>query len=173
MTSVDATTHSPAPRQFTDSANGNVYVVSREETGWTVIPDGGKAGIHSIVADSAEAAMAHFRAHFEDAPAPDDFIVVRGGLVENTPNIPVFDLDVLESDGPADQAWIDELLELAARITEHPAAAQALRQDLLAIEAYTVCLGSRTQCARLRAIWEAASPTTFFTPPTTEQEPQA
>lgn len=97
--------------------------------------------------------------HLND-PAPlDDFVVVRGGLVDNVPSLPVFDLDVLESDDPEHGHWVTELLELAESIVRHPGAALALREDLLRIQAHVVRHGDHAQRARLRHIWQVAEKT--------------
>lgn len=41
----------------------------------------------------------------------DGYIIVRGGLVQNEPIIPVIDLDVLDTDGPYDGLYVDDCLE--------------------------------------------------------------
>lgn len=51
----------------------------------------------------------------------DSYVVVEGGLVQNSPGLPVFDLDVLDSD-PADPGARAEATELQARIMEAPQA---------------------------------------------------
>lgn len=52
----------------------------------------------------------------DQASAGDDFIIVDGGLVQNDPSLPVFDLDVLSSDVDA----ADEIANLYDRMSEHP-----------------------------------------------------
>ena len=52
------------------------------------------------------------------APASDDFIVVEGGLVQNSPALPVFDMDVLDSDQSVDDVF-EELFGLYERIHDH------------------------------------------------------
>lgn len=51
----------------------------------------------------------------------DTYIWVEGGLVQNAPSIPVFDLDVLDSDVPT-PAEAEQALDLYQRITAHPTA---------------------------------------------------
>ncbi len=46
----------------------------------------------------------------------DSFIIVDGGLVQNEPSLPVFDLDVLSSDVDAS----DEIADLYERMVAHP-----------------------------------------------------
>ena len=52
------------------------------------------------------------------APASDGFIVVEGGLVQNSPALPVFDMDVLDSDQSVDDVF-EELFGLYERIHDH------------------------------------------------------
>ena len=52
------------------------------------------------------------------APASDGFIVVEGGLVQNSPALPVFDMDVLDSDQSVDDIF-EELFGLYERIHDH------------------------------------------------------
>lgn len=51
----------------------------------------------------------------------DSYIVVMGGLVENNPTLPVFDLDLLESDDEIKEI-ADEFVDLYERINDHPQA---------------------------------------------------
>lgn len=51
----------------------------------------------------------------------DKYILVDGGLVQNNPALPVFDLDVLDSDFPNHES-ASEALNLYERISEHPQA---------------------------------------------------
>lgn len=51
-------------------------------------------------------------------PANDGFIVVEGGLVQNSPALPVFDMDVLDSDQSVDDVF-EELFGLYERIHDH------------------------------------------------------
>lgn len=59
----------------------------------------------------------------------DGYIVISGGVVQNSPALPVFDLDVLQ-DTPDDADGAVEALELYERISAHPAARAALGDDL-------------------------------------------
>lgn len=45
----------------------------------------------------------------------DPFIVISGGLVQNTPALPVFDLDLLDSDAP-DEGTFEEVGSLRDRV---------------------------------------------------------
>jgi hypothetical protein len=51
----------------------------------------------------------------------DGYVLVEGGLVQNNPALPVFDLDVLDSD-VHDEETAHEVLDLYERINAHPAA---------------------------------------------------
>lgn len=62
----------------------------------------------------------------------DSYIHLEGGLVQNNPALPVFDLDVLESDAP-DAAAASEALGLYGRISEHPHARVDLAEPLTAL----------------------------------------
>ena len=59
----------------------------------------------------------------------DSYVVVEGGLVRNAPALPMFDLDVLETDTPDTEA-ASGALALYEQIIDHPAAAVALIDDL-------------------------------------------
>ncbi len=50
-----------------------------------------------------------------------DYIIVEGGLVQNDPALPVFDLDVLDSD-VNDAGTLSEITNLHERLLEHPSA---------------------------------------------------
>lgn len=52
----------------------------------------------------------------------DDFILLEGGLVQNDPILPVFDLDILDTD-VRDASTMREMGDLLIRITEHHSAA--------------------------------------------------
>ncbi|MFF2053850.1 hypothetical protein ACFVU2_19755 [Leifsonia sp. NPDC058194] len=51
----------------------------------------------------------------------DSYIIVDGGLVQNNPALPVFDLDLLESDDEIKEI-ADEFVDLYERINDHPQA---------------------------------------------------
>lgn len=53
--------------------------------------------------------------------ALDDYVWVEGGLVQNSPSLPVFDLDVLDADHPT-AADAEEALDLYERLVAHPKA---------------------------------------------------
>lgn len=71
--------------------------------------------------------------------ALDDYVWVEGGLVQNSPTLPIFDLDVLDSDapGPADA---EQALDLYKRLTAHPRArvdmAQAITDAVAFVRAH-------------------------------------
>lgn len=52
-----------------------------------------------------------------------DYVLVEGGLVQNDPALPVFDLDVLDSDS-VDAATVAEVVDLYDRIAAHPSASK-------------------------------------------------
>lgn len=91
---------------------------------------------------------------WDERPAPedkgDDFILLDGGLVANAPALPVFDLDLFESDDP-DGPHVEDYLDLTRRIavhpTEHPALIKAFTYASLVVKA----LGDEAQLARLAA----------------------
>lgn len=51
-------------------------------------------------------------------PESDGFIVVEGGLVQNSPALPVYDMDVLDSDQSINEVF-DEMFDLYERILSH------------------------------------------------------
>lgn len=52
------------------------------------------------------------------APESDGFIVIEGGLVQNNPALPVYDMDVLDSDQGINEVF-DEMFDLYERILSH------------------------------------------------------
>lgn len=54
----------------------------------------------------------------DQEPKSDGFIVVEGGLVQNSPALPVFDMVVLDSDQSVDDVF-EELFDLYERIHDH------------------------------------------------------
>lgn len=65
------------------------------------------------------------------APASDGFIVVEGGMVQNSPALPVFDMDVLDSDQSVDDVF-DELFSLYERIHNHGDSRRPVDNGLMA-----------------------------------------
>jgi len=63
----------------------------------------------------------------------DPYVVIEGGVVQNDPEIPVFDLDVLDSDLPGLAVW-DEIVDLRDRMKPYP----ALRRYVEACEEWMV-----------------------------------
>lgn len=65
------------------------------------------------------------------APANDGFIIVEGGLVQNDSALPVFDMDVLDSDQSVDDVF-EELFSLYERIHTHGDQRRPAPEGLLA-----------------------------------------
>lgn len=86
--------------------------------------------------------------HVDTHGTNDDFIVVGGGLVQNDPALPVFDLDILDSDA-GDPAEIDELLELRERILANPNASVKLAGTVMRIQKRIRARGDAHQIAQL------------------------
>jgi hypothetical protein len=59
----------------------------------------------------------------------DGYVLVEGGLVQNNPALPVFDLDVLDADSPGGKD-AHEALDLYERIIAHPEASEDLGSTL-------------------------------------------
>lgn len=98
---------------------------------WTARDDRGRVVFASDASITSEQAAGMFRgiAAVDDE---NDFVVVRGGVVNNNPANPVFDLDILDTNvepGHA-AAFVAELWDLHERITTHPHAARALSPEL-------------------------------------------
>ena len=49
----------------------------------------------------------------------DPFVIIEGGLVANTPKVPYYDLDVLDSDSPWSEIG-EEVMDLLEEITQEP-----------------------------------------------------
>ena len=49
----------------------------------------------------------------------DPFVIIEGGLVANTPQVPYYDLDILNSDSPWSEIG-EEVMELLEEITKEP-----------------------------------------------------
>lgn len=67
----------------------------------------------------------------EQAVPADSFVIVEGGLVQNDSALPVFDMDVLDSDQEVD-AVFDELFNLYERIHAHGDQRRPVPEGLLA-----------------------------------------
>lgn len=65
------------------------------------------------------------------APANDGFVIVEGGLVQNDSALPVFDMDVLDSDQSVDDVF-EELFSLYERIHTHGDQRRPAPEGLLA-----------------------------------------
>lgn len=72
----------------------------------------------------------------------DTYVLVDGGLVQNNPALPVFDLDVLDSD-IQDEASAAEALGLRERILAHPQACTELADVVDRTTAYVQTYGSQ------------------------------
>lgn len=79
----------------------------------------------SVVDGRLRASVSHVEG---SQPRTQGFVVVRGGLVQNVPSVPVFDMDNLDSGDPgAIQDLLDELRQERA-LTRDPSAALSLDQ---------------------------------------------
>lgn len=78
----------------------------------------------------------------------DDYILVDGGLVQNTTTLPVFDLDILSSDNPGTQD-VDEVRELRVRLLAHSGAKVAREQEITRMENFIRAYGDHSQVADL------------------------
>lgn len=98
-------------------------------TAWIqVVSDDGRvsefadAGLGATVREAIEDAVSEIPGDHDDVwlrnswnlPHGDDFVVVDGGLVQNDPKLPVFDLDALSSDTDA----LDEVIDLYQRMKD-------------------------------------------------------
>lgn len=74
-----------------------------------------------------------YREHVERSGAGDGFALVRGGLVQNEPGFPVYDMDALDSDLPPGDA-LGEVVDLFDRMVADPnrRATQEPLEELLA-----------------------------------------
>lgn len=71
-----------------------------------------------------------YREHQQKHSSRDDYILVEGGLVQNSPALPIYDLDVLDSD-VVDSQTISELIDLYERILRHGDHRRPVEQELL------------------------------------------
>ena len=71
-----------------------------------------------------------YQEHTAKHPPGEDYVLVEGGLVSNDPALPVYDLDVLDSDC-SDQEIADELVSLYERILDHGDHRRGVAQRLL------------------------------------------
>lgn len=72
----------------------------------------------------------------------DGYVVVDGGLVQNAPGEPVFDLDVLDSDF-VDNSTVEEAKDLRLRMIEHDP--KALHEHIRAAEQFIANYGTPDQ----------------------------
>lgn len=59
----------------------------------------------------------------EGSTMTDPYVIVDGGIVQNEPEIPVFDLSILESDAPGIDIW-DDVWSLRTGMIQFPALAE-------------------------------------------------
>lgn len=92
--------------------------------------------VHFIFACYAIELTVRLWRHYEASPQAkahrnpaDSYILVEDGQIKNDPEIPVFDLNVLNYDSP-DKLCADEVLSLYERITGHPQACHNLTDPL-------------------------------------------
>lgn len=84
------------------------------------------------------------------APAQgQSFIIVEGGIVQNDPSLPVFDLDVLDQDS-YDERAVDEVLDFHRRLSEHAEARAAWPSALERAVAIVSDYGTHEQLLVLR-----------------------
>lgn len=88
----------------------------------------------------------------------DDYVCVDGGLVQNDPALPVFDLDILESDS-VDQYTLDEVADLHARICLHPTARARLAGVLDKAEEIVAANGCPEELLDMKALRQTAERT--------------
>lgn len=96
--------------------NGRVAEVDAQGTGGTV-----REAVESLLADIHDGddhdwLKRSWGINVGSEPEGDSFIIVDGGLVQNEPSLPVFDLDALSSDVDAS----DEIADLYERMSAHP-----------------------------------------------------
>jgi hypothetical protein len=77
-----------------------------------------------------------------------DFIWVEGGLVQNSPSLSVFDLDLIDTDAPDEEA-AREALDLYERISAHPRAAVAMARALTDAAEFVRAHGSTADIASI------------------------
>lgn len=104
--------------------------------------------VHFIFACYAIELTVRLWRHYEASPQAeahrnpaDSYILVEDGQIKNDPEIPVFDLDVLNYDFP-DKLCADEVLSLYERITGHPQACHNLTDPLSRAAAFVRAHGS-------------------------------
>lgn len=90
------------------------------------VSEGASAGVGSTVREAIVDLLANLDTDDDHGWLPrswshgqttgDDFVIVEGGIVQNEPALPVFDLDALSSDVDAS----DEIADLYERMSAHP-----------------------------------------------------
>jgi hypothetical protein len=96
--------------------------------------------------EASDAAKAH--------RALENYVTVEGGLVRNNTALPVFDLDVLDSD-LCDEDAGSEALDLYKRIAEHPQASVAMTETLGRTAGFIRAYGSAEDIASIDDLEEA------------------
>lgn len=78
----------------------------------------------------------------------EGFVLVEGGMVQNNPGLPVFDIDVLTT-SPVDPSDVDYAIELRERIADHPEATKSLKREISRLEAFVREHGDDQQISEL------------------------
>lgn len=89
-----------------------------------VIRRGSEHGLLLVYGAAYAAALAVCTRPKPDAVQRDTYVVVAGGVVQNTPSVPVFDFDVLVAND-FDAAAVEEVQDLRERMIAHGAPALA------------------------------------------------
>lgn len=84
-----------------------------------------------------------------------DYVLVKGGIVQNDPALPVFDLDVLDQDSYSTEE-IDEVLNLYERMMKHHAVRSNWFGALKRAKALVTAYGNEQQQIELREIVSGA-----------------
>jgi hypothetical protein len=81
----------------------------------------------------------------------DSYILVEGGLVQNNPALPVFDIDLLDN-ASSNESGADEALDLYERILAHPTARTGLHRALADLLRFVHANGSPEAIEAIDAI---------------------
>lgn len=92
-----------------------------------------------------------YREYQAEHPAADDYIILDGGLVQNNPSLPVYNLDVLDSDAPDDDT-AQEALELLIAMSGHRSVRLAWATEIDKAEGFVRNYGSEETVAKLERI---------------------
>lgn len=105
--------------------------------------------IHFLFACYAIAlSMKLYREHQAAHPAPDDYVLLEGGIVQNNPALPVYNLEVLDADA-ADDDTAQEALTLFRRMTNHRSVREGWSEAIDRAEAFIRDYGTEATVAAL------------------------